>query len=165
MLAACKLLPAHSDPVQLAIRITDATARTACNSALVSARGSHCFAELTTTMKELGDLLTADEIAKFVKIMDKDNNGVVEVRAPPWCACAGLHAAEQHSAQQAGYLDAERSWQLLNAPGKVHSSVAWWLVVCASQRFLAQIKVLLRYLLPPATCAFATCCVSCALPV
>ena len=32
-------------------------------------------------MKELGDLLTGDEIAQFVKLMDTDNDGVVGVSA------------------------------------------------------------------------------------
>jgi Ca2+-binding EF-hand superfamily protein len=37
------------------------------------------LAELTTTMKELGDLLTAEEISTFVSIMDKNADGVVGV--------------------------------------------------------------------------------------
>jgi hypothetical protein len=45
-------------------------------------------AELTTTMKELGDLLTAEEISTFVSIMDKNADGVVGVSlvkaAPLW---------------------------------------------------------------------------------
>lgn len=36
-------------------------------------------AELTTTMKELGDLLTPEEISTFVAIMDKNSDGVVGV--------------------------------------------------------------------------------------
>lgn len=44
------------------------------------------IAELTTTMRELGDLLTADEIAKFVAIMDKNSDGVVGVSV---CLCGG----------------------------------------------------------------------------
>lgn len=46
---------------------------------LVGAARLPVCAELTTTMKELGDLLTADEIAQFVKLMDTDNDGVVGV--------------------------------------------------------------------------------------
>jgi hypothetical protein len=44
--------------------------------------------ELTNTMKELGDLLTGDEIAQFVKLMDTDNDGVVGVSA-----ASRLHSA------------------------------------------------------------------------
>jgi hypothetical protein len=51
---------------------------------LCSAHVPHSPAELTITMKELGDLLTANEIARFVKIMDKNNNGVVDVSAGTW---------------------------------------------------------------------------------
>lgn len=45
-----------------------------------------CAAELTTTMTELGGLLTAEEISKFVSIMDTDNNGVVGVSDASSCA-------------------------------------------------------------------------------
>jgi len=37
------------------------------------------IAELITTMKELGDLLTTEEITTFVSIMDKNADGVVGV--------------------------------------------------------------------------------------
>lgn len=38
--------------------------------------------QLTTTMKELGDLLSAEEIAAFVALMDHDKDGVVGVSTP-----------------------------------------------------------------------------------
>lgn len=44
------------------------------------------IAELTTTMKELGDLLTAEEITTFVTIMDKNADGVVGV--------SGVHCSD-----------------------------------------------------------------------
>ncbi len=37
--------------------------------------------ELRTTMHELGDLLTEDEIMSFMAIMDIDNDGVIGVRS------------------------------------------------------------------------------------
>lgn len=48
---------------------------------LVGAARSPVCAELITTMKEIGDLLTAGEIAQFFKPMDTDNDGVVGVSA------------------------------------------------------------------------------------
>jgi Ca2+-binding EF-hand superfamily protein len=37
------------------------------------------IAELTTVMGELGGLLTAEEIGTFVRLMDKNSDGVVRV--------------------------------------------------------------------------------------
>lgn len=48
------------------------------------------LAELTTVMQELGDLLTTEELAAFVAIMDKNADGVVGVsEVAPHCTLPG----------------------------------------------------------------------------
>ena len=48
--------------------------------------GEISISELRTTMHELGDLLTEEEIVAFMQIMDLDNNGVIGVRGSPFSA-------------------------------------------------------------------------------
>jgi hypothetical protein len=54
-------------------------------------------------MKELGDLLTTDEIARFVKIMDKDNNGVVEVSTAMLRMRSAARTHSGSNAQRSGW--------------------------------------------------------------
>jgi hypothetical protein len=47
-------------------------------------------AELTATMRELGDLLSPEEIAAFVGMMDRNDDGVIAVRTG-WPANRAAH--------------------------------------------------------------------------
>jgi hypothetical protein len=54
-------------------------------------------AELRTTMHELGDLLTEEEIQAFMAIMDSDNDGIIGVSDAIIC---NMDLAGQIDAQQ-----------------------------------------------------------------
>lgn len=63
------------------------------------------LAELTTVMQELGDLLTTEELAAFVAIMDKNADGVVGVSKPALpsvCTVAGSSSCRSTCILQLG---------------------------------------------------------------
>jgi hypothetical protein len=61
--------------------------------------------ELTTVMQELGDLLTTEELAAFVAIMDKNADGVVgvsELTLPSGCRAPGSSSLPRKCILQLG---------------------------------------------------------------